>query len=272
MTTSNEREYVLGTGDAELERLGLQHSVWRGDAAQAWRTAGFRPGNVILDVGCGPGFATFDLADLVRPGGRVVAIDQSQRFLDHLDAQCRARGVTNVTTVHGDLTTFPFSNLRADGAWLRWVLAFVPDPRSVLERLANALAPGACVAIHEYFAYETWKLVPADPVHESFVAAVMASWRARGGEPNVALQIAAWLDELGFVLEGSRTITELVTPRQQRWHWPATFAQTGLDRLVSLGDVEPDAAERMRESIDAMWSRGTSMVTPGVLELIARKR
>jgi SAM-dependent methyltransferase len=272
MTTSNEREYVLGTGDAELDRLGLQHSVWRGDAVEAWQIARFRPGSTILDVGCGPGFAALDLADLVRPGGHVIAIDQSQRFLDHLNEQCRARGVTNVTTVHADLTSFAFDDLRADGAWLRWVLAFVPDPRAVLARLAGALSPRACIAIHEYYAYETWKLVPTDPVHESFVTAVMASWRERGGEPNVALQIVPWLDDLGFELVRSRTITELVTPDQQRWYWPATFAQIGLDRLVSLGDVTSDAAQLMRASIDAMWSRGTAMVTPGVLELIARKR
>src|SRR4029077_1636950 len=59
-----ELEYVLGTADAEIRRLGMQHAVWRSDATHAWRVAGFRPGSTIIDVGCGPGFAALDLAEL----------------------------------------------------------------------------------------------------------------------------------------------------------------------------------------------------------------
>lgn len=272
MSTPTEREYVLGTGDVELERLGLQHSVWRADAAAAWRHAGFRPAQVILDVGCGPGFAALELADVVGADGEIIAVDQSQRFLDHLRAQCNARGITNVKALQRDLTTFGFENIEADGAWFRWVLAFLPDPERVLSRIASALKPGATVAIHEYFAYETWKLVPSDPVFESFVAAVMRSWRAHGGEPNVGLRLVPWLEGLGFTIEGTRTITELVNAANFRWHWPATFARSGIARLAELGDVTPEEAHRMRAQIEAMWTNGTWMVTPAVLEVIARKR
>jgi len=271
MTTPTEREYFLGTGNLELERLGLQHAVWRADAAAAWREAEFRPGSVVMDVGCGPGFASLELADVVRPNGKVLAVDQSERFLAHLNDQCRSRGVTNITTLKRDLTTFTFDDIRADGAWLRWVLAFLPDPEHVLARIADALRPGASIAIHEYFAYETWKLVPADPVFESFVAAVMASWRAHGGEPNVGLKLAPWLEGAGLRITSTRTMTELVTPMQHRWYWPATFAHSGLERLVHLGDVTPADAERMRERFQEMWARGTRMMTPGVIEVIATK-
>ena len=271
MTTPTDREYFLGTGSLELERLGLQHAAWRADAALAWRQAEFRPGSVVLDVGCGPGFASLELADVVRPNGKVLAIDQSDRFLAHLSEQCQARGVTNITTLQRDLTDFEFDDIRADGAWLRWVLAFLPDPERVLKHVAQALKPGAYIAIHEYYAYETWRLVPSDVVFESFVAAVMGSWRAHGGEPNVGLRVAPWLERLGFRIVSTRTITELVTPSQHRWYWPATFAHSGLERLVHLGDVAPGDAERMRESFREMWAQGTRMVTPGVVEVIATK-
>ena len=271
MTTPTERDYFLGTGNLELERLGLQHTAWRADAAAAWQRAEFHPGSVILDVGCGPGFASLDLADVVRPNGKVIAIDQSERFLQHLQEQCRSRGVTNISVLERDLTTFEFEDIRADGAWLRWVLTFLPEPQRVLARIAHAIKPGGSIAIHEYFAYETWRLVPSDPVFESFVSRVMASWRAHGGEPNVGLQLAPWLERLGFRIASARTITELVTPAQQRWYWPATFAHSGLERLVHLGDVSADEADRMRESFREMWAHGTRVMTPGVLELIATK-
>jgi ubiquinone/menaquinone biosynthesis C-methylase UbiE len=271
MTKVNEREYVLGTGDNEIARLELQHGAWRADAATAWQRAAFRPGDTILDVGCGPGFATLDLATLVGPDGRVVAIDQSHRFLQYLGAQCVARGVTNVTTRAEDLETFDFDGVHADAAWLRWVLAFVPNPYRVLSGVVGTLRVGGRIVVHEYFAYETWKLVPQDAAYEEFVTAVMASWRARGGEPNVGLSLIPWLERLGLTIEHTRTMTYLVNPRHHRWHWPTAFAAAGIERLVKLGDVDSDAAHRMRRSVKDSWNDGAWMMTPGVVEVVARK-
>lgn len=269
--TVGEREYVLGTGDVEIERLRLQHTVWRADATAAWRSAGFAPGHTILDVGCGPGFATLDLAELVGSDGRVLAIDQSTRFLEHLRSQCAARGVTNVSVTQHDLADAAFDLAIADGAWLRWILAFVPNPRRALSSVVASLRPGGAIAIHEYFAYETWKLVPHDADFETFVAAVMASWRARGGEPNVGLEIPRWLELMGLEIVSTRTIADLVTRDSHRWHWPLAFALSGLERLVELGDVPPSDADRLRARMLALRTDDTWMMTPAVVEVIARK-
>ena len=86
-----ERDYVLGTHDEEIARLGLQHAVWRPRASDAWRRAGFTSGQTLIDLGCGPGFATLDLAEIVGPHGRVLAIDRSRRFLDALEAAACGR-------------------------------------------------------------------------------------------------------------------------------------------------------------------------------------
>src|SRR5262245_19554339 len=86
-----ERDYVLGTHDEEIERLGVQHRVWRARALDAWQRAGFAPGHTVLDVGCGPGYAALDLAEIVGAQGRVLALDRSRRFLDALDAMKRHR-------------------------------------------------------------------------------------------------------------------------------------------------------------------------------------
>ena len=88
----SDREYVLGTRDEELERLGLQHRVWRPFVLDAWRRAGLLPGMTALDVGAGPGFATADLAEIVGSAGRVMAFERSRRFLDALAARAERRG------------------------------------------------------------------------------------------------------------------------------------------------------------------------------------
>jgi ubiquinone/menaquinone biosynthesis C-methylase UbiE len=267
MTT--ETEYVLGTTDAEIQRLGLQHAVWVSDATRAWRAAGFRPGNVIIDVGAGPGFATLDLAELVGPSGSVYAIDQSARFAAHTQRQAAARGLQNIVTTTADLDEYSFEGFAADGAWIRWVLAFVRQPRRVLSEIARALRPGGRIVIHEYFAYETWKVLPRDEQFERFVAAVMLSWRRRGGEPNVGLDVVPWLEELGFRILSTRTIAELVRPTDSRWYWPTTFALSGVDRLVELGDCSAVEGERLRAHMSELFAAGAWTFTPGVLEVIA---
>jgi len=66
----SDGDYLLGTRDDEIARLGLQHRVWRAQMLDGFRRARFAPGQTILDVGAGPGFATADLADTVGPGGK----------------------------------------------------------------------------------------------------------------------------------------------------------------------------------------------------------
>ena len=79
-----DRDYVLGTHDEELARLGLQHRVWRPVVLDCWQRAGITLGKRVLDVGAGPGYATVDLAEIVGPTGEVV------RFED-LTSRCRTR-------------------------------------------------------------------------------------------------------------------------------------------------------------------------------------
>jgi ubiquinone/menaquinone biosynthesis C-methylase UbiE len=100
-------DYVLGTHDVEIARLGLQHRVWREAALAGWRRAGLREGMRVLDVGAGPGWATLDLAELVGPAGHVLAVERSPRFLEHLRAVVRQRALPNVSVVESDLMAAP---------------------------------------------------------------------------------------------------------------------------------------------------------------------
>src|SRR2546430_5782925 len=81
MSRAKERDYVLGTHDQELERLGVQHEAWRPVVLDCWKNAGVTSGSRVLDVGAGPGYATVDLAEIVGPSGKVVAVERSTNFV-----------------------------------------------------------------------------------------------------------------------------------------------------------------------------------------------
>lgn len=268
-----DRDYMLGTHDDENARLGLQHRVWRPRCLDAWRRAGFTVGQTLLDIGCGPGHATLDLAQIVGPRGRVVAIDRSRRFLDALDRSRAQLGLHHIETFELDLDEGVLPALQADGAWSRWVFAFVQRPRDLLVRVREALAPGATLVLHEYIDYATWRLAPRVPAFEHFVRVVMKSWRASGGEPEIGLQLPIWLQELGFELRTLQPIIDVVSPANFVWQWPKAFVDVGLRRLIDLGAMDAAAAQAVATAFAAAEAAPhTLMVTPTVLEIIAVRR
>ena len=65
-----EGAYILGTDWQELHRLGVQHQIWAMEAHNGWLNAGFTAGHTLLDLGCGPGFCTTEMAFIAaRPAG-----------------------------------------------------------------------------------------------------------------------------------------------------------------------------------------------------------
>jgi SAM-dependent methyltransferase len=271
--TATDRDYVLGTHDEEIERLGVQHNVWRPRAMAAWQRAGFTIGQTLIDVGCGPGYATLDLAELVGSEGRIIAVDRSRRFLDALDLRRRARRFNNVSIVEADLDAVTFEGGAADGAWCRWVTAFVPRPNDLLARVARGLKPGASFVLHEYFDYATWRVMPRSAVFEQLVEATIANWRRSGGEPDIGLEIPRWLETLGFEIESLTPIIDVISPRDYKWQWPKSFVQVGVQRLIELGAIDESKGADIAAAFDEVDRSPTArMITPGVLEIIARKR
>jgi SAM-dependent methyltransferase len=124
-----EASYVLGTQDEEIARLGLQHQVWRSRVLDTWAAAGFTKGQTIVDLGCGPGYATLDLAEIVGASGRVIAIDRSRRFLDALEQSALERGISHIETLEGDAVAARVHRLRRAAAGESWLAHPGSSPR-----------------------------------------------------------------------------------------------------------------------------------------------
>jgi SAM-dependent methyltransferase len=271
-------DYVLGTHDDELARLGLQHRAWQSSTSAAWHKAGIGTGQTVLDVGCGPGYATLDLAQLVGASGRVIAIDKSEKFLHALDCERHTRGLQNIVTHHLDFDRGDFPAEVADAAWCRWVFAFLRHPRELMSRLAASIRPGGVIVIHEYFDYATWRSVPRCPELEEFVSCVMASWRGNGGEPDIALSLPQWLEESGFEIRRLQSMIDVVQPGDLKCAWVRAFFEIGRQRLVDLGYMSAARADAIwqafmkLEATHGARTTGIRMITPGVLEIIAVRR
>ena len=126
---------------------------------------------------------------------------------------------------------------------------------------------------HEYFDYAIWRTLPRSAAFDEFVTATIGNWRKSGGEPDIGVEVPRWLEELGFEIESVKPIVYVITPRDFMWHWPTSFMEIGLKRLVELGAIDAMRGPALQRALgDIANSVNTRMITPGVLEVIARKR
>ena len=100
-----------------------------------------RPGDRVLDVGCGFGDTALRLAELVGPTGSVVGIDCCEAFLEYARADVRARNLTNVTFVRGDAEVALPTN-QFDFVFARFGTMFFANPVAGLRNMRRALKPG----------------------------------------------------------------------------------------------------------------------------------
>jgi SAM-dependent methyltransferase len=267
-----EKDYVLGTHDEEIARLGLQHRVWRPTVLNCWRIAGISAGHKVIDVGAGPGFATLDLADIVGPRGEILAAERSARFLETAKKACAGRGFPNVRFLNMDLMNETLDVTGFDAAWCRWVACFVSSPATLMQRIADALRPGGIAIFHEYSNYQTFQFTPRRPALDRFALEVMASWREAGGEPNIGLDLPVLLPAAGFRVRTVRHHIFAVTTRDEFWQWPASFIGINADRLRELGRVSGEWADEVRTAFrEAEADERTVFTTPLVLEVIAER-
>jgi ubiquinone/menaquinone biosynthesis C-methylase UbiE len=269
---SDAREYVLGTNDAELVRLGLQHRLWSELTFACWSRCGIRPGSVVLDVGSGPGYTAFDLLPLVGPSGRVVAVDESERFIEYVRARAVSLGVENLDTRVEDVQEMNVPPASVDVAYARWVLCFVPRPDAVVARVARALKPGGVFAVQDYIDWAALSLSPRSEAFLKVMPSVGKSWQMHGGDPQVGQKLPAMMAAAGLEVETIRPLQRIARPGDPLWEWPTSFFHIFIPALVERGlvtaedwrDFQVEWKERTRDPNAVFW-------TPSMVEIIARK-
>jgi SAM-dependent methyltransferase len=125
-----------------------------------------RNGSTVIDVGCGCGATTIELARAVGPSGRVIGLDISEPMLSL--ATARLRDFANTTTMLGDAADLPLAGLNADLIVSRFGVMFFGDPVAAFSNLRTGLAPGGRVrfACWRPINENPWLQIPLHAVYE----------------------------------------------------------------------------------------------------------
>lgn len=202
----------------------LQSHRWRTAANScAYLLPHLRPGQRLLDVGCGPGTITADLAALVAPG-TVVAVDAAAGILEEARATAAARGVGTVVFEQADALALPYPDDHFDVVHAHQVLQHLPDPVGALRELRRVCRPGGVVAARDGD-YGGFLWTPPDPVLDRWLALYLAVARANGGEPLGGRWLVPWARRAGFAEVVASTSTWVYATAEERRWWGASWAE-----------------------------------------------
>lgn len=135
------RHYDLATRLYYL--LGYPHRIYRRRAVQALR---LRPGDTVVEIGCGTGLNFGLIEGAIGPEGRIVGVDLTDAMLAKARRRVQASGWGNVTLSEADALEFEFPTA-VNGIISTYALSLVPECAEVIARGREALAPGGRWAV-----------------------------------------------------------------------------------------------------------------------------
>lgn len=220
----NDPYSAIATFEAAAPRYDSSGAQFAGPVAgQLVSLAAPRPGDQVLDVGCGAGAITIRCARAVSPGGRVTGIDLSEGMLRRTAAEAAARGFGNVITRRGDAARPPFAPGSFDTVLASLVLYLLPDAGTALRSWLEVLKPGGTLGF-------SWGIRP-DPRWSPVFGAVDAFAKGVGGFESAVRRLGspddmtARLAACGYTGIAVSTRTVQVSYTGPRQWWQASWAE-----------------------------------------------
>jgi SAM-dependent methyltransferase len=190
------KHYIIRGGVEGRERLRLIARVMQRTTLGLIGRLGVQAGMACLDVGCGGGDVTFDLARAVGPTGKVVGTDIDPVKLDLARREAEAQQLTHVEFCLADLIERE-PEPRFDLVYARFLLTHLKDPGEAVVRMRHSLRPGGVVAVEDidftgHFCH------PDCAAFRRYVELYTQAVQRRGGDANIGPRLPGLLAEAGL--------------------------------------------------------------------------
>ena len=231
----------------------LRSHRWRtAENSSAYLLPSLEPGQRLLDVGCGPGNITADLARVVAPG-EVVGVDVSADVI--AQAQRDHGGGESPRFATADGYDLDFADGSFDVVHAHQVLQHLTDPVGALREWRRVVAPGGIVAARDsIYASKAWG--PDEPELDRWLELYHQVTRRNGAECNAGRYLLGWAHEAGFTdVTFTSTTWTYTGPDECAW-WSDLWAE----RVTSSSFAEQAleyglAAKAELDEIAAGWRR-----------------
>jgi SAM-dependent methyltransferase len=218
MPTTPDR-YLHGHHDSVLR----SHRWRTAENSAGYLLAHLPPAARVLDVGCGPGTITVDLAARV-PDGEVIGIDAASDVLAEARREAGRHGRPNVSFGAGDAYHLAFEDGAFDVVHAHQVLQHLSDPVAALAEMRRVCRDGGLVAVRDSD-YGGMFWFPEDPELAQWRSLYRRVARALGGEPDAGRRLLSWARAVGFAsLEASASAWCYTAPADRAW-WGTLWAE-----------------------------------------------
>lgn len=211
-----------------------------------------KSGLSLLDIGCGPGTITMDLATRVAPDGSVTAVEPTDGALNLAREEAQRRNATNVSFVTSDVHALDFPDDSFDVVHAHQVLQHVADPVQALREMRRVCLPGGVVAVRDAdYAGFVW--FPRIALLDRWLELYETAARANGGEPDAGRRLLSWAQQAGFDdITPTAGMWCYATPETRDWWggmWADRILQSDLARqLVHTGLANSDELQAISEA------------------------
>jgi ubiquinone/menaquinone biosynthesis C-methylase UbiE len=248
MTDAHQATYTHGHHESVLRG----HRRRTAEDSAAYLLPHLKPGLSVLDVGCGPGTITADLAARVAPGS-VTAVDQVADVLGVASAEVQQRNLSNVSFGTADVHNLDYPDDTFDIVHAHQVLQHVTDPAGALREMRRVCAAGGIVAVRDadYAGFIWYPQLPALDLWRDFYQRVA---RANRGEPDAGRRLLSWAQQAGFDdITPTGSLWCYATPADREW-WGEMWADRILHSAIARDLVSFDLATAAQlEEISAAW-------------------
>ena len=216
----------------------LRSHRWRtAENSAAYLLPHLQPGMSLLDVGCGPGTITADLAIRLAPG-RVVGLDASAEVIDEARTLAGDRP-PGLSFEVGDLFDLDYEDGTFDVVHAHQVLQHLGDPVAALVEMKRVCRPGGLVAARDGD-YPAMIAHPPYAELERSLVAYRAATRANGAQCDAGRKILGWAHQAGFTsVVPSASVWCFATPEDRDWWgdlWADRVTKSSLaDQLLARG-------------------------------------
>ena len=194
--SSHNEQYVIKGGSDGRERLRILARIVQPTTLSLFDRVAIVPGISCLDIGCGGGDVSFELARLVGPTGKVLGVDIDKEELEIAQREAEAHNLGNVSFEVSNITEWQ-RNIKFDLAYARFVLTHLQDPTEALSKLFQALHPGGAVVVEDidctgHFSY------PASPAFNRYIELYSEVVYRVGADPNIGPRLPSLLMDAKF--------------------------------------------------------------------------
>jgi ubiquinone/menaquinone biosynthesis C-methylase UbiE len=270
MSVMTMPSYIIRGGQAGRERLRLLARVMRPTTAALFARAGVREGMRCLDVGCGGGDVSFDLARLVGPLGRVVGIDLDAVKITAARAEATAAGLANVEFRPVDIVGGELPEPGFDLVYARFLLTHLREPQPAVERLCGLLAPGGLMIVEDIDFSGSFSHPPSW-AFAAYVDLYRRAALARGVHPDIGPRLPGMLESAGLA-PAEMHVVQPASPRGEVKLLSATTMEAIADAVLAAGLATGEEIERIVDELHRVGRDETTVMSaPRIVQAWGRK-